>query len=121
MDNLKDPTNLGILAGTYINLPSTRLLIASIYWPCPSNPDVKSTSDALWRRLQAYLSRTEHHCLDPLLYTQSLLMRVVTTHLSTPGNSVILAGDFNSDWHTSTASHPALSLWADEGLWKMAL
>ena len=47
MDNLKDPTHLGILAGTYINLLTTRLLIAGLYWPCPSQATVPSTSDAL--------------------------------------------------------------------------
>ena len=121
MDNLKDPTQLGILAGTYINLPDTRLLIAGVYWSCPAQATVPSTSDALWRRLQSFLARKGHHCLDPLHYIQSILMRIVSTHLSTPGNAVILADDFNSTWHDHSASHAALSTWATAGMWRNGL
>ena len=122
INNLKDPTNLGIIAGTFIKLPHGCLLVASVYWPIPSKPDVPSFSDALWRRLQAYLRRTRQSEVDPLFFIQRLIMRIVTTHMSTPGNMVTLSGDFNSEWTTlHRATHPALQPWAEYNLWANGL
>ena len=118
-DKVSDPTSLGIFGGVKLKLvDDSELLLLSTYWPVPAKNGVPSDSDALWRRLQAFQSSDAGEGLNPLTFIQAHTMKMVNSHMGTPGNSTILAGDLNASWFQQKKASHHLYKWASDNLWR---
>ena len=117
-DWFQDESELGLVMGVYLKLPSTKALWMGTYWPVQA-PDSDwselPTSGRLAHRTSAFLVSRGYGTTTPLEYVQGVISHFAALHRTRfPGSPVIVSGDFNK---------PACRLneWATVDSWTMPL
>ena len=121
-DFRQDWTGLGIASSFTLPCATGRLMVVGSYWPTPGRG--AAHSNKLSDRLKQELANRGHQ-EAPLVMIKDLIGGWWDKHMSTSGNSFILAGDLNSGWGTATGTYAGLKKWADDldlvnGPWELA-
>ena len=114
----QDESELGLVMGVYLKLPSTKVLWMGTTWPVLA-PDLERsvlpTSGRLAHRTQTFLVSKGYGTTTPIEYVQGIISHFAARRRTRfPGSPVIVSGDFN---------RPASRLqeWAAGDSWAMPL
>ena len=117
-DWFQDESELGLVMGVYLKLPSTKALWMGTYWPVQA-PDLDwselPTAGRLAHRTSAFLVSRGYGTTTLLEYVQGVISHFAALNRTRfPGSPVIVSGDFNK---------PACRLneWATVDSWTMPL
>ena len=90
-------------------------MVLSSYWPIKA---VKSDNNQLWNKVLRAIP-TLGLFKDPLEYAKDTIHRRLVHHCRRPENVIMLAGDLNSTWGSSSGGgcHPGLQSWASSANW----
>ena len=107
-----DWTGMGVASKFTLPAQGGRIMVVGTYWPTPGTGD--KDSNRLCDRIQQELSiRGNHERPIPLI--RNIIGRWRDKHMSTAGNSILIAGDLNSSWgNTGVGTYKGLMTWADE-------
>ena len=95
----QDESELGLVIGVYLKLPSTKVIWMGTYWPVQA-PDLNwstlPTAGRLAHRTSAFLVSKGYGTTTPLEYVQGVISHFAALHRARfPGSPVIVSGDFN--------------------------
>ena len=111
----EDPSKLGIVTSMTLKAQGYDVMILSSYWPIKAN---KADNDQLWNKTLRSISSLGIH-KTPLEYAKDTIHRRLLQHCKHQANVVILAGDLNSVWGSSSPGgcHHGLESWATSANW----